>query len=174
MGITHLSFYLLFLCLSCSSGLQYLLPFFIYTPLLPTKLLSKAVIISIQFGFSWREKEKYVRKDISFSFRLSPGKNYYKTFLYFHIEIKVSNFNIPSAQRGGCSKLHSDHFHFLLVILLISAFSALLTEIGPNAANDKILWEKDKNKIFWLLPYLFLDQFQGKNFQSANTMPLLP
>lgn len=58
------------------------------------------------------------------------------------------NFNIPAAQRGNCSKLRSDPFHFFLASLLLSTFIAPLSEIGRDAANDKIQWEKDKNKLF--------------------------
>lgn len=155
MDITHLSFYLLFLCLSCSSSPKYLLPSSTYPPLSPTELLLKAAFISIPFGFPWREKEKCVRRDISFSFLLSPGKNFYKSFNCFHTEIKGNNYNIPEAQRRDFSKLHSDPFHILPVILLLSTSSAPLPETRPNAANDKIQWENDKNKVFGLLLYVF-------------------
>lgn len=73
---------------------------------------------------------------------------------------------MPEAQRGDFSKVHSGPFHILPVMLLLSTFSAPPHETGPNAANDKIQWEKDKNKIFGLLLYVFFDQFQEKKFSQ--------
>lgn len=154
-------------CLCFSSSLQYFLLFFTYPPLPPTELLLKAVFITIPFGFSWRVKEKCVQKSISFSFFLSPGKNYHKLSLCFHIEIKVNNFNIPAAQRGDCSKLLNDPFHFLPVILLLSPVSAPFLKVDLMQQIIKY-HERNLKKSFLTPSISLLWPISGQKFSVSK------